>query len=144
MTLCRLSAPGMADFARVNAHRPRWSAFPGLRESELKRFCLSCWVKDKRKCIDTEWHAVFDCKVCSAPRNRFRLAFRSLPQGAVTFQSSHTRGRITLAADLALLVTQIRTNEGLVNDFARFVVDINSCRQRAFKKMSVRDLLPPS
>ena len=34
---------GMGDFGRVNAHRPRWKTFPGLRESDShKRACLIC------------------------------------------------------------------------------------------------------
>ena len=135
---------GMTDFARVNAHNTRWNSLPGLRESDLKRVCLFCWTRDKRKFRDSEWHSVFDCKLCSAPRNRFRLALRSFPQLRITFyNAAHRRRGITIADDLAVLVTQIRSEERLVCDFARFVADILSTRQRAFRKLSVRDAFPP-
>ena len=40
---------GMGDFGRVNAHRPRWKTFPGLRESEThKRACLFCWMQSQK------------------------------------------------------------------------------------------------
>ena len=71
---------GMADFARVNAHEPRWTAFPGLRESALKRACLFCHKAGKQRSTDTEWHALFQCVECRKPRNRFRLALRSFPK----------------------------------------------------------------
>ena len=32
---------GMTDFARVNAHKPRWSSLPGLRESDQQP-CFFC------------------------------------------------------------------------------------------------------
>ena len=133
---------GMSDFARVNAHQPRWGSLPGIRESDKKVCCLFCWKRDKLRIRDSEWHAVFDCKLHSASRNRFRLALRLFPQHHFTFLPRSLCGRITIAADLAVLVTQIRHEERLVCDFARFVADILSTRQRAFRKLSVRDVFP--
>ena len=66
---------GMGDFGRVNAHRPRWSSFPGLRESNThKRACLFCWARSRKLIEDSEWHSVFSCPVGSACRQRFQLA----------------------------------------------------------------------
>ena len=66
---------GMGDFGRVNAHRPRWSSFPGLRESNThKRACLFCWAQSRKLIEDSEWHSVFSCPVGSACRQRFQLA----------------------------------------------------------------------
>ena len=97
---------GRADFARVNAHRPRWTAFPGLRESpNLKRICLFCWVKHGRQCRDSEWHAFFDCHVCLAPRRRFQLALLSLNSSVIFFDKNRA-GRIAIVSDLVNLVIQ--------------------------------------
>ena len=47
---------GMGDFARGNAHRPCWSSFPGLRESNThKRACLFCWTQSRKLLEDFEW-----------------------------------------------------------------------------------------
>ena len=131
---------GMADFARVNAHEPRWSAFPGLRDSNLKRACLFCYKSNKQQCLDSEWHTLFECKLCSAPRNRFRLALRASP--GVSLPISVTRRRKPTSKDLATFLIKCRTDERLVRELARFVVDSISNRQRAFRKLSVRDILP--
>ena len=46
---------GMGDFARGNAHRPCWSSFPGLRESNThKRACLFCWTQSRKLLEDSE------------------------------------------------------------------------------------------
>ena len=69
---------GMADFARVNSHNPRWHAIPGLRESGvLKRCCLFCWVNKGVKTYDSEWHRLFSCFVCVKPRNRVTVSDNS-------------------------------------------------------------------
>ena len=45
----------MGDFGRVNAHRPRWKSFPGLRESEdRKRACLFWWARSRKLVEDSE------------------------------------------------------------------------------------------
>ena len=51
---------GMSDFARVNAHQPRWGSLPGIRESDKKVCCLYCWKRDKLRIRDSEWHSVVD------------------------------------------------------------------------------------
>ena len=135
---------GMTDFARVNAHKPRWSSLPGLRESDIKRCCLFCWMKRGVKVLDTEWHCIFDCPVNLAPRRHFRLALQinKVNSRKVKFQSADVRQRIAIASDLAVLVANCRSDEQLVRDLARFVVDSIACRQRAFRKLSVRDVFP--
>ena len=135
---------GMADFARWNAHESRWKKFPGLRGVlELKRTCLFCKVRGV-KVFDTEWHTLFDCPTCSAQRNRFRLALRSKPLPVVSrlLQSTKLK-RTATVTDLATLVVHCRKDEHLICDLARFVVDSLTSRQLAFRKLSVRDILPP-
>ena len=132
---------GMADFARWNSHESRWLKFPGLRDSELKRTCLLCKVNSGETHLDTEWHALFECPTCRGPRNQFRLALRSHPE-LVTFPILK-RTREPTVSDLANLVIRCRKDERLICDLARFVVDSLSCRQQAFRKLSVRDVLPP-
>ena len=138
---------GMADFARVNSHNPRWNAIPGLRESGvLKRCCLFCWVRKGVKTYDSEWHTCFSCPISKNPRNRFRLALRSFPINK--FNSIRRKlatsqlERKTVSTDLATLVIKCRKDERLVCELARFVVDSIACRQRAFRKLSVRDIFP--
>ena len=131
---------GMADFARWNSHESRWKKFPGLRDDvELKRFCLFCKIRGE-KVLDTEWHALFECPTCRGPRSQFRLALRSHPE-LVTFPILK-RTREPTVSDLATLVIRCRKDERLICDLARFVVDSLSLRQQAFRKLSVRDLLP--
>ena len=46
---------GMGDFGRVNANRPRWKSFPGLREYEDHiRACLLCWARSRKLVEDSE------------------------------------------------------------------------------------------
>ena len=50
--------------------------------------------------------------------------------------------RIPLSCDLVRLVILCRKDYRLVDELARFCVEALSCRQRAFKKLTVRDLFP--
>ena len=50
--------------------------------------------------------------------------------------------RIPLSCDLVRLVILCRKDYRLVDELARFCVEVLSCRQRAFKKLTVRDLFP--
>ena len=50
--------------------------------------------------------------------------------------------RIPLSCDLVRLVILCRTDAKLVDELARFCVEVLSCRQRAFKKLTVRDVFP--
>ena len=86
----------------------------------------------------------FDCPVNLAPRRHFRLALQinKVNSRKVKFQSADVRQRIAIASDLAVLVANCRSDEQLVRDLARFVVDSIACRQRAFRKLSVRDVFP--
>ena len=131
------------DFARVNSHNPRWNAIPGLHESGvLKRCCLFCWVRKGVKTYDSEWHTCFSCPISKNPRNRFRLALRS--QGtSFRLLNSTARARIPICHDLVALVLHCRSDERRVLALAQFVVDSLSSRQRAFRKLSVRDVFPP-
>merc|ERR1719316_1305974 len=110
-----------AVFARVNAHEPRWTAFPGLRESALKRACLFCHRVGKQRSTDTEWHALFQCVECRKPRNRFRLALRSFPTEFKAFWrklDSSQPERNVVSTDLATLVIKCRMDERLVCELA--------------------------
>ena len=132
---------GKADFARINKHESRWKAFPGLRDSDVKEACLFCWKTRRLKFWDSEWHAIFDCPTCRTPRQRFQLALRASPN-KVEFKPLKQRNRLTISSDLASLVLKCRSDEQLVCDLARFVVDSLSCRQQAFRKLDVRDIFP--
>ena len=134
---------GVGDFARWNAHQPRWSKINGLREAEnLKRTCLFCWVRNRARYSDSEWHALFDCPTCSAPRKRFRLAVQSFPSAMIVQPQTVRRRRIAIVSDLATFMEQCRKDERMVGELTRFVVDSMKCRQQAFRKLSVRDIFP--
>ena len=139
---------GMGDFARVNAHRPRWQSLPGIRDFEHgNRICLFCWVHAKHRIVDSEWHAFFACPTCSGPRRRFRLALSDACRRADIVETplaifDEQQWRIPLSCDLVRLVILCRKDYRLVDELARFCVEVLSCRQRAFKKLTVRDLFP--
>ena len=139
---------GMGDFARVNAHRPRWQSLPGIRDFEHgNRICLFCWVHAKHRIVDSEWHAFFACPTCSGPRRRFRLALSDACRRAEIVETplaifDEQQWRIPLSCDLVRLVILCRKDYRLVDELARFCVEVLSCRQRAFKKLTVRDLFP--
>ena len=141
---------GMGDFGRVNAHRTRWSSFPGLRESEShKRACLFCWAWSKHLVEDSEWHSVFSCSVGNACRRRFKLALSQVhvPSDCIErpeniFETPFENFRLPISADLARLIILCRENRQLVDEFARFVVDLTGCRKGEFAKLAVRDIFP--
>ena len=140
----------MGDFGRVNAHRTRWSSFPGLRESEShKRACLFCWAQSQQLCEDSEWHSVFSCSVGNACRRKLHLALSQIhvssdyiesPNGILEISSKYFR--LPNSADLAPLIILYRENRELVDELARFVVDLTACRKREFSKLTVRDIFP--
>ena len=139
---------GMGDFARVNAHRPRWQSLPGIRDFEHgNRICLFCWVHAKHRIVDSEWHAFFACPTCNGPRRRFRLALSDACRRADIVETplaifDEQQWRIPLSCDLVRLVILCRKDYRLVDELARFCVEALSCRQRAFMELIVRDLFP--
>ena len=143
---------GMGDFGRVNAHRPRWSSFPGLRESNThKRACLFCWARSRKLIEDSEWHSVFSCPVGSACRQRFQLALSdcrnksgSTEQPKEIFEFPSKSSRLPNSSDLARLTILCRSESEMASELARFIVDLTASRKRAFAKLTVRDLFPES
>ena len=135
------ASPGPGAGALRDKHKSRWKAFPGLRDSDVKEACLFCWKTRRLKFWDSEWHAIFDCPTCRTPRQRFQLALRASPN-KVVLKPLKQRNRLTISSDLASLVLKCRSDEQLVCDLARFVVDSLSCRQQAFRKLDVRDIFP--
>ena len=143
---------GMEDFGRVNAHQPRWASFPGLRDSDThKRACLFCWAQSRKVFEDSEWHSVFSCPIGNACRKRFLLALsnsKSLPENSdspveiLNLPSKYMR--LPISSDLARLVIFCRSNGQLAGELARFVVELMFCREKAFAKLTVRDLFPES
>ena len=142
----------MGDFARVNAHRPRWNKYPGLRESDtLKRACLFCWTQSRVLHEDSEWHSVFSCPIGNACRQRFKLALSDVQNSVESSESPieilETPSkylRLPISSDLARLITFCRSEGRLAGELARFVVDLEASRKRAFAKLTVRDLFPES
>ena len=143
---------GMGDFGRVNAHRPRWKTFPGLRESDThKRTCLFCWTQSWVLHEDSEWHSVFSCPVGNACRLRFKLALSDFQSSAENSESPtdileipSKCLRLPTSSDLARLINFCRSDGRLAGELARFVVDLDASRKRAFAKLTVRDLFPES
>ena len=137
---------------RVNAHRDRWSSFPGLRESEThKRACLFCWAQNRKLFEDSEWHTVFSCSVGNACRQRFQLALsnfenvsESLEHPKEILETPSKRFRLPTSSDLARLIIVCRSESQIVSELARFIVDLTASRKRAFAKLTVRDLFPES
>ena len=142
----------MGDFGRVNAHRPRWKTFPGLRESDThKRACLFCWTQSWVLHEDSEWHSVFSCPVGNACRLRFKLALSDFQSSAENSESPtdileipSKCLRLPTSSDLARLINFCRSDGRLAGELARFVVDLDASRKRAFAKLTVRDLFPES
>ena len=142
----------MGDFGRVNAHRPRWSSFPGLRESNThKRACLFCWARSRKLIEDSEWHSVFACSVGSACRQRFQLALsdcRNISEGTEQpkeiLEIPSKNSRLPNSSDLARLIILCRSESQMASELARFIVDLTASRKRAFAKLTVRDLFPES
>ena len=140
----------MGDFGRVNAHRDRWSSFPGLRESEThKRACLFCWAQNRKLFEESQWHSVFSCHVGNACRQRFQLALSNFvsfsesledPKDILEIQAKCFR--LPTSSDLARLIIVCRSESQIANELARFIVDLTACRKRAFAKLTVRDLFP--
>jgi hypothetical protein len=126
-TLLRFLA-GLADFARCNAHFKRKTSHRiFLTDDKFKRLCLSCLVRRKVEIIDSEWHALFECPLNSAPRALFSYAY---PLHHFGFPE-------TCALDcLVALVQQSHTDERLTDDFAHWVVGTLACRRREFKALS--------
>ena len=52
--------------------------------------------------------------------------------------------RLPISSDLARLINFCRSDGRLAGELARFVVDLDASRKRAFAKLTVRDLFPES
>ena len=52
--------------------------------------------------------------------------------------------RLPISSDLARLITFCCSERRLAGELARFVVDLDASRKRAFAKLTVRDLFPES
>ena len=52
--------------------------------------------------------------------------------------------RLPTSSDLARLINFCRSDGRLAGELARFVVDLDASRKRAFAKLTVRDLFPES
>ena len=58
------------------------------------------------------------------------------------FEISFKCCRLPITADLAYLITLCRTENQIAGELARFVLDLTAGRQRAFAKLTVRDVFP--
>ena len=136
------------DLGKGNAHRLRRKTFPGLRESDThKRACLFYWTQTRVLHEDSEWHSVFSCPVGNACRLRFKLALSDVQSSAEISESPidileipSKCLRLPISSDLARLINFCRSEGRLAGELARFVVDLEASRKRAFAKLTVRDL----
>ena len=143
---------GMGDFARGNAHRPCWSSFPGLRESNThKRACLFCWTQSRKLLEDSECHSVFSCPVGNACRQRFKLALsdcRTISESTENpkeiLEIPSRCFRLHTSTDRVRLIILCRSESQIASELARFFVDLVASRKRAYAKLTVRDLFPVS
>ena len=134
------------------AHRPCWSSFPGLRESNThKRACLFCWTQSRKLLEDSECHSVFSCPVGNACRQRFKLALSDCRRISESTENPKDileippkSFRLPTSTDLARLIILCRSESQIASELARFVVDLTASRKRAFAKLTVRDLFPES
>ena len=100
---------------------------------------------------DSEWHSVFSCPVGNACRLRFKLALSDVQSSAEISESPidileipSKCLRLPISSDLARLINFCRSEGRLAGELARFVVDLDASRKRAFAKLTVRDLFPES
>ena len=119
---------GMEDFARCNGHFSRKHSHRiFLTEEHYKRLCLSCLIRRKVEVLDSEWHAIFECPLNSAPRALFSHAWPLERFGFPSADALHS---------LVSLVLQARTDARLLDDFALWVVGTLACRRREFRALS--------
>ena len=102
-------------------------------------------------CEDSEWHSVFSCPVGNACRLRFKLALSDVQSSTENSESPveilETLSkclRLPIPSDLARLITFCRSESRLAGELARFVVELDASRKRAFANLTVRDLFPES
>ena len=117
---------GLEDFARVNAHYPRRRLFPVLADDRFKRHCLYCIIRAGKFILDSEWHALFECPCCDAPRSLFSYKY-SIPNDVAGDSGLNF---------LVTLVISAGKDVHLTNELARLVVGVISCRRRAFKSLA--------
>ena len=121
---------GMEDFARVNGHYKRRATHRSLlAEDAYKRLCLSCLVRRRCYCLDSEWHALFECPLNAAPRALFTHVF-PLSLFGYTDESS------TSFLALLKLTMLAHSDESLTNEFALWVVGTLACRKREFRALT--------
>ena len=77
--------------------------------------------------MDSEWHALFECPLNSAPRALFAYAY---PLEQFGFPSADA------LQSLVALVLQAHTDARLLDDFALWVVGTLSCRRQEFRSLS--------
>jgi hypothetical protein len=117
---------GLEDFARINAHYPRRAAFPMLGTDRVKRQCLYCLVRRNVSVLDSEWHALFSCPSCVAPRTLFAHIF---PVALDVSEDSCLRLLVTL-------VVSAGSDTRLTNELSRLVVGVLACRRRTFRALA--------
>ena len=119
---------GMEDFARCNGHFPRKHSHRiFLTKEHYKRLCLSCLIRRKVEVLDSEWHALFECPLNSAPRALFSYAYPLERFGFPSADALHS---------LVALVLQAHTDARLLDDFALWVVGTLACRRKEFRALS--------
>ena len=87
----------------------------------------------------------FECPIHMPARRRFKLA---LAGKNISFGDSwgiwgpSRNQRASNIVDFANLIAKCRLSGDLIGDLARYIDDLCIARQRHFRKLSVRDVLP--
>ena len=116
---------GMEDYARWNAHHPRRQLIPGLGAQFARHCCLSCLADHGRFVLDSEWHAICDCRLHGAARRRFAFA--------TDYDFAQTTS--DTAQSLIPVVTYVRGNAQFLGELAKFVFNLRATRRHRFRQL---------
>ena len=117
---------GVEDFPRVNAHYMRRIFVLGLSNERFSRCCLACFAKNRKRVLDSEWHALFDCPSHVDVRGRFALA---------TKFSRDSDAKSTVA-DLCKIVTYSKHCASRLGELAEFLLNIRMTRRRDHRHLT--------
>ena len=97
-----------------------------LANERFSRCCLSCFAKNGKRVLDSEWHALFDCPSHAAARGRFTLAMKF-------FRDSDAESTV---ADLCKIVTYTKHCASRLGELAKFLLNIRTTRRRDHRHLT--------
>lgn len=132
-TLLRVLA-GLEDYARVNGHYARRARDPALATPELKRACVSCWMREQRIVLDSEWHGLLECKVGAQARRRFKM------ESGISAQVRHHifKEHRSNVRGLVRLVALARADVTVLDALARLAAAVQGVRAGVFRSLASR------